>query len=1069
MHNGQQAKMPKTEAHKSRKFLSLKWKVLTLTSLVLLCISISHITLNHIALVKQFETQSDITHKQYMVQVGGLIQRSAKRLQQIGGMLPVLSGMKEPLVSESKSRLEEAFNQHWPALQIDMGIGLVRFYSKTNQLLGMWGDLQSDTPITSTVLGKVWYANEREQPVSAMDCSVTCIQYTAVPMLADGQSIGVVLLGQSLADVILAFKQVSGTDIGVITTKNTQPVNNEGIGKWIPEWKADVIAITSPATTLNILHTGASNQNSFQQVINGVRAKWNDHEYNIRLIPLNGIEGGEKTSLAVITDITDDLIRIGQDTRESWTTAMIGLIVTVAFLLILMWSPMSRIRSTSLRLPLLSEGKFGEARTDVEKSQHWRIFDDETDILDKTALDLSYQLEELENETKVFTDELKDRARELAIQKDFVTNLLDTAQAIIITQDSRGEITMLNQYCEKLMGYNQNELLTFPFIRLISSDNITSMVIRELSDLVSGKVNQLHHELTIRCKDGSKRDIAWYHSYSKRNDDESATVLSVGIDITDRKLAEVHARAAHYEKISAEAASLSKSAFLANMSHEIRTPLTAIIGFSESMLDGYQTEDEKKQTIKTIIRSGQHLQQVINDILDLSKVEAGKLDVELIKASPFEIMEEVKPLIIMLAKDKGLKFSVKYQFPMPETIRTDKFRLRQILINLCNNAVKFTHKGSVSVNISCQPETNTMAFRVIDTGIGLSDDQKDLIFGAFSQADSSTTRQYGGTGLGLYLSRQLANKLGGDITVDSKYGEGSAFTLTIDTGVLDGVALLSSAPEPVLESVSIPDIRKLSLSGKLLLAEDNADNQRLISLKVQQTGAAISIAENGQLAVDMALKEPYNLILMDIQMPVMNGLDATRTLRKKGYTGTIVALTANAMQEDIEACKEAGCNGFLTKPIKWDEFFEVLKENLSPGERPDTQAEAATSASADADITGESKDDHSIAETSDTELEPIRSTLLNDDNPSITNVVNQFIDYLPGQLEEIRNLYQDQDFTVLKERIHTIKGTAGNFGFMDITDVATSIEADLESRNFPEIEQHLSEFDQLYQRIKLGR
>lgn len=219
----------------------------------------------------------------------------------------------------------------------------------------------------------------------------------------------------------------------------------------------------------------------------------------------------------------------------------------------------------------------------------------------------------------------------------------------------------------------------------------------------------------------------------------------------------------------------------------------------------------------------------------------------------------------------------------------------------------------------------------------------------------------------------------------------------------------------------------------------------------------------------MALKQPYDLILMDIQMPVMNGLDATRTLRRKGYTGSIVALTANAMQEDIDACKEAGCDGFLTKPIKWDKFFEVLKENLSSGQTQDMEAEAATTASADEDITGEAKDEHSIAEKADTELEPIRSTLLSDGNPNIINVVNQFIDYLPAQLEEIRNLYQDQDFTVLKERIHTIKGTAGNFGFMDITDVANSIETNLENRNFPEIEQYLSEFDQLYQRIKLGR
>ena len=597
---------------------------------------------------------------------------------------------------------------------------------------------------------------------------------------------------------------------------------------------------------------------------------------------------------------------------------------------------------------------------------------------------------------------------------------------------------MLNQYCAKLMGYDEDELVSFPFMRLISSDNISSMVIRELSDLVAGRITQLHHELTIRCKDGSKRDIAWFHSYSKRHESDDATVLSVGIDITDRKLAEVHARAAHYEKISAEAANLSKSAFLANMSHEIRTPLTAIIGFSESMLEDEQTAEERQKTLKTIIRSGQHLQKVINDILDLSKVEAGKLDVELIDTSPFDLMEDVKPLVSLQAKEKGLNFSVNYEFPLPEHIKTDRFRLRQILINLCNNAVKFTSSGSIAVNICCHPEANIMEFRVNDTGIGLSTDQKGIIFDAFSQADSSTTRQFGGTGLGLYLSKQLAAKLGGDITVESKPGIGSSFTLTIDTGPLVGVTLLSSHPILDQDTTKLPGAEKRSFSGTILLAEDNVDNQRLISLKVQQTGADISIAENGKIAVEKALAQPYDLILMDIQMPVMNGLDAIRELRKNGYTGTIVALTANAMQEDIDNCTEAGSDGFLTKPISWEKFFTVLQENLAPGTRAEKK------------------------------LQPIKSTLA-DENPAMMNVVNKFIDCLPDQLEEIKNLYRNNDYTIFKERIHTIKGTAGNFGFIDLTNIAASIEAELDKMNYTDIEHHLSDIDNLYARIKLGR
>jgi PAS domain S-box-containing protein len=1027
-----------TEHHR-RKFLSLKWKALALTSLVLISVSISHTTLNHMALVKQFETQGDITHKQYIVQIEGLIERSSKRLQQLGGMLPILSGMKKPLITESTTALDDVFSQHWPSLQIDIGVGLVRFYTKSNKLLGTWGDIEDSTPVSSTILGKVWYANERELPVSAMDCSVTCIQYTAVPMLADGQNIGVVLLGQSMADVILGFKQVSGTDIGIVTTRSQSSINNDAEpGKWISQWNADVTAITSPAKTLDILHASAIEAQTLSRALNSTRTHVNGRDYNVRLISLNGMEGGERTHLAVITDITEELARISRDTTDSWTTAIIGLLLMEGLLLILMWTPMSRLRRTSLRLPLLSERKFEEARADIKKSHRWQIFDDETDVLDKTAVDLSFHLEQLENESDTYTNALTERAEELAVQKDFVTNLLDTAQAIIITQDNRGEITMLNQYCEKLMGYDQGELLSYPFLRLISSDNISTIVIRDLSDLVTGKIKKLHHELTITCKDGTRRDIAWFHSYSQRHENGEATVLSVGIDITDRKKAEIHARAAHYEKVSAEAANHSKSAFLANMSHEIRTPLTAIIGFSEAMLDTKLSPSERENTIKTIIRSGRHLQNVINDILDLSKVEAGKLDVEPMDISPFELMEDVKPLVYLQAKEKKLKFSVNYEFPIPEKISSDKLRLKQILINLCNNAVKFTSSGSISVNISCHPEANIMEFRVIDTGIGLSPNQKDLIFEAFSQADSTTTRKYGGTGLGLYLSKQLANKLGGDITVDSKPGLGSTFLLTIDTGPLDSVALLSSTPAITQDAVQRSGAEQTTLSGRILLAEDNADNQRLIAMKVEQTGVEMSIADNGKIAVQMALQNPYDLILMDIQMPVMNGFDAIKMLRDNGYSGTIVALTANAMNEDIEACIEAGSDGFLAKPIDWDKFFKVLNDNLSPEKNTKTP------------------------------LVPIKSTLI-DGNPKMQELVERYIECLPDQLDEIKNLYQLNDFNSLKELIHTIKGTAGNYGFLDLTNIAATINAELNNENYTDIESHFSEIDTIYERIKLGR
>jgi len=226
---------------------------------------------------------------------------------------------------------------------------------------------------------------------------------------------------------------------------------------------------------------------------------------------------------------------------------------------------------------------------------------------------------------------------------------------------------------------------------------------------------------------------------------------------------------------------------------------------------------------------------------------------------------------------------------------------------------------------------------------------------------------------------------------------------------------------------------------RILYVDDETINLELLQLTFMEKFDVIT-AESAEEGLSLlALNPDIHVIISDLRMPVMNGLDAIKTLRNKGYTGSIVALTANAMQEDINNCKEAGSDGFLTKPIKWDKFFEVLKNSLPPGEKRNSN-----------------------------DIQPLKSTLI-DDNPNMQNVVKQFIDYLPEKLEEIKNLYHDKDFTILKERLHTIKGTAGNFGFMDLTNVAASIEEDLKSKNFPGIEDHFSDFDHLYQRIKLGQ
>jgi len=383
-------------------------------------------------------------------------------------------------------------------------------------------------------------------------------------------------------------------------------------------------------------------------------------------------------------------------------------------------------------------------------------------------------------------------------------------------------------------------------------------------------------------------------------------------------------------KDQAEAANHAKTAFLANMSHEIRTPLTAILGYSEMLLDDDQSQEEIEHEINSIITSGKHLQQIINDILDLSKIEAGQLIVEYQNVFPTVFMNELDAILGSQVSEKGLSFDMDYQFPIPGTIRTDPTRLKQILLNLCCNAIKFTKEGSIGISTQYLSNSNQMQIIVTDTGIGISEEEQEKIFYPFTQADNSTTRIYGGTGLGLCISKQLAKTLGGDITVASEKGKGSKFTITIDVGIEQNkLEMIHATPtqETFLNNKSAH--HHIQLNGHILLVEDNTENQRLITKSISKIGLTSDIAENGKIGVEKALSGNYNLILMDIQMPVMGGLEAIRKLRDHGYTVPIIGITANAMQEDKNSCFAAGADNYLTKPLDFSHFYEVLSTYLS--------------------------------------------------------------------------------------------------------------------------------------------
>jgi PAS domain S-box-containing protein len=624
--------------------------------------------------------------------------------------------------------------------------------------------------------------------------------------------------------------------------------------------------------------------------------------------------------------------------------------------------------------------------------------------------------------------------RDLEISAVRYRRLFEAAHdGILILDAVTTKVLDVNPFMADLLGFPREHFLGKELweIGVFKDAEMSKKAMATLQRL--GRIR--YEDLPLQHRDGRHIPVEFVSNVYPEG---SRNVIQCNIrDITERKrLVRDLTKATE----AAEAANRSKSEFLANMSHEIRTPMGAILGFAEMLLVKSPEECAQIGCVQIIKRNSLHLLELINEILDLSKVEAGQMKVERISCDLLELLLEIVSLMRPRAAEKGLGFEVTFGGPIPPVIQSDPLRLRQILVNLLGNAVKFTEAGNIEMRITAESVGGpnfVLRVEVRDSGIGMTPEQLGRLFIPFTQGDASITRKFGGTGLGLTISRLLAKLLNGDITATSQPGTGSTFTLKVDGGPSADVEQLQDLTEASLSAKLGQKVHTdIKLRGRILLVEDGADNQRLLRMQLCDAGASVTSALNGQIAVDLATTQTFDLILMDMQMPVMDGYAATRELRRRGLATPIIALTAHAMAEDRDRCLASGCSGYLSKPIDEDKLLKTVHEHLAKS----AGAGIAGSLPPADKATGPNR---IIASAPVEASSPIRSSHAS--NPRMMTIIPGFVDGLPGTVGTMIDRLKHNDLPALQKIAHQLLGTCGGYGFAQVSEPARMVEQSIKA------------------------